>query len=117
MFAEFIQKHFRETFENSANPCGKLFLQDGDPSQNGKKAKTSIHTVGAKKFDIPPRSPDINPIENIFNFAKAQIQADALQRNINKESFEQYSKRVKHTLENHSIDYITKTIGSMDKRG
>ena len=62
------------------------------------------------------KSPDINPIENIFNFSKAQLHADALQRNVNKESFEQYSKRVKHTPENLSIDYIDKTIGSMDKR-
>ena len=79
-----------------------------------KKRKHLFTLLALKNFTFRP---DINPIENIFNFAKAQIQADALQRNINKESFEQYSKRVKHTLENLSIDYITKTIGSMDKRG
>ena len=42
MFADFILKHFNETFEKSANPRGKFFLQDGDPSQNSKK-KQSYH--------------------------------------------------------------------------
>ena len=116
MFANFIYKHFESTFERSANPAGKLFLQDGDPSQNSKKAKIALDAVGARKFSIPPRSPDMNPIENVFNFAKDTLHQQALDQNITFENMEQYSAQVKHTLENISIAYLNKTINSMDKR-
>ena len=29
-FADFVREHFKNAFENSSNPRGKLFLQDGD---------------------------------------------------------------------------------------
>ena len=45
-----------QVFERSANPRGKLFLQDGDPpSQNSKKSKKALEEIGARKFSIPAR--------------------------------------------------------------
>jgi len=116
MFARFIQRHFEATFEKGSNPRGKLFLQDGDPSQNSKKAKLSLETVGARKFAIPARSPDVNPIENVFNYVKMELRAQALNRNITQENFLQFSARVKETLENVPIAYVDKTIDSMNGR-
>ena len=34
----------------------------------------------------PPRSPDINPIENMFHLIRRQLTEDALQHNIIKET-------------------------------
>ena len=62
LFADFIRENFPQMFEHSANPKWKLFLQDGDPNQNSKKAHSAMDQVGCKLFSIPPRSPDINPI-------------------------------------------------------
>ena len=65
-FAEFVRKHFPRTFAKSANPRGKLFLQDGDHRQNSAAAKRALNDVDAKLLSIPPRSPDIvslNPIK------------------------------------------------------
>ena len=42
MFVDFIHKHFKEAFEKSNNPKAKLFLQDGDPSQNSRKVNKSM---------------------------------------------------------------------------
>ena len=86
-FAKFIRTHFKSAFERSANPKGKLFLQDGDPSQNSRKAQNAMYAVDAKKFSIPPRSPDANPIENVFNQVKRQLRQEALHQKIGKESF------------------------------
>ena len=116
MFANFVTEHFQDTFALSANPAGKLFLQDGDPSQNSKKANTSLEKVGARKFAIPPRSPDMNPIENVFNYVKAELRSQALKQNITFENFDDFSNRVKQTLENVPTDYINKTIDTMNKR-
>ena len=61
----FIDEQFSDMFKNSANPKGKLFLQDGDPSQNSKVACEAIDSVGFRLCKIPPRSPDLNPAENV----------------------------------------------------
>ena len=70
MFAQFILEHFNDTFEKKANLKQKLFLQYGDPGQNSKKAKVALDSIGAEIFSIPPRIPNMNPIEDIFNIAK-----------------------------------------------
>ena len=70
MFAQFILEHFNDTFEKNANLKQKLFLQYGDPSQNSKKEKVALDSIGAEIFSIPLRIPNINPIEDIFNIAK-----------------------------------------------
>ena len=114
--ANFVREHFEKTFERSANPTGKLFLQDGDPSQNSEKAKAALDTVGARLFSISPRSPDMNPIENVFNYTKDKLRQQALEQNTTFENTEEFSARVKHTLENMPIWYINKTISSMDNR-
>ena len=86
-FANFVREYFENAFENSSNPRGKLFLQDRDPSQNSLKAKNAIFDIGARMLSIPPRSPDINPIENFFHLMKKQLNKDALEQNITQESY------------------------------
>ena len=115
-FADFIKANFPTVFAASSNPRGKLFLQDGDPSQNSRKAEEAMKVVGARKFKIPARSPDLNPIENVFHNVKQQLMDEALSCNITHETFTQFSARVKRTLEEYSVETIDKTIGSMDKR-
>ena len=69
----FVREHFSSMFKKSANPRGKLFLQDGDPSQNSGKARSAWGDVCARKFTIPARSPELNPIENIFHNVKRRL--------------------------------------------
>ena len=115
-FANFVREHFPRLFTTCSNPKGKLFVQDGDPSQNSRRAKDAIHAIGARKFNIPPRSPDINPIENIFHQVKRKLNSDALEKHIEHENFENFSKRIKQTMEDFTKDVIDKTIESMNKR-
>jgi len=115
-FADFIKQHFLQTFNRCKNPTVRRFLQDGCPVQNSKKARKAMYDIGAMKFSIPPRSPDFNPIENVFNFIKEELRTQAIEQNIVRENFENFSIRVKHTLENCPASYIDKTIESMPKR-
>ena len=78
-FAGCGREHFENAFENSSNPRGKLFLQDGDLGQN------TIFKIGVRMFSIPPRSPDINPI---FHLVKKQLNRDVLKQNITEESYQ-----------------------------
>ena len=103
-------------FAESANPRGKLFLQDGDSRQNSAAAKRALDDVDAKLLSIPPISPHINPIENLFHLIQSKLGRDALERNITNENFERFSERVKETMENYPVDAIDKIIDSMDRR-
>ena len=70
LFAEFIENNFLKIFKSSCNPTVNVFVQDGNPRQNSKDA---LHRTGAEQFSIPPRSPDLNPIEDIFNLVGKKI--------------------------------------------
>ena len=60
-------------FKKSANLREKLFLEDGDPSQNIVKARSAWNEFGARKFTIPARSSDLNLIKNIFCIVKQRL--------------------------------------------
>ena len=47
-----------------------MFVQDGDPNQNSKAAKTALDKIGAVQFSVPPRSPDLNPNEYVYNLVE-----------------------------------------------
>ena len=115
-FSEFIQEEFKALFERSNNTKGKLFLQDSDPCQNSQKAKSAMDKVGARLFKIPPLSPDINPIQNVFNNIKQELKDYALEHNLTFKNYEDFCERVKRTILNYSPEVIDKTIESMDNR-
>ena len=97
-------------------PSGSLGLQDGDPRQNSKVAKAAWEKIGCEMFGIPARSPDLNPIENIFHIVRKQLKQDALDRKIEREKYEEFCTRVKETIQGISVELIDKTIGSMNSR-
>ena len=116
LFAAIVKENFPTWMKHSANPTGKRFLQDGDSSQNSAAAMEAWTELGCTKQDIPARSPDLNPIENMFNEMRRELKEEALSKNITYETFEKFSARVKRTMESYPADKIDKTIDSMDKR-
>ena len=115
-YAEIVRTHFPQLLTEGANPRGGYFVQDNDPSQNSRKAKNALQEVKAHQFGIPARSPDLNPIENVFHLASKKILRDGKTLRIESENFEQFSRRCKKTLMEFPKDIIDKTIQSMDKR-
>ena len=65
---------------------------------------------------IPPRSPDLNPIENIFNLASRKLEKDALQQGITPETYDEFCDRVERTICSIFQGVIDKTIQSMNGR-
>ena len=116
LFADFVRESLPEVFSKSANPKGRYFLQDGDPSQNSGVANAALLKIGAYPFSIPPRSPDLNPIENLFNLVRKALADDAVTRKIEAESWEQFIKRIEETLMGFDKGVIDKTIETMEKR-
>ena len=115
-FAEIVRSSFPEGFEKSSNPKAKRFLMDGCPRQNSVEAMCAINEVGGVVFKIPPRSPDLNPIENFFHSVSVRLGKEAIENRITKESFNEFSLRVKKAMLNFNPEEINRMIDSMDKR-
>ena len=114
-FGEFVLEHFPQTFLKAMKPTNK-FLQDGDPRQNSKAAQDAFADINCEMFAIPPRSPDFNPIENVFHLVRKKLSNDAREQEIKRETYKEFSERVKSTIQNFPIDTINKTIESVPKR-
>lgn len=114
IFLYFYPVTFANCGEEQIN--GALWLQDGDPRQNSKVARQSWERLGCKMFGIPARSPDLNPIENIFHTVRKQLKQDALDRHIRRENYQQFCERIHSTIMSTSLGYINNTIASLPAR-
>lgn len=115
-FTSFIDQHFDTMFERSGKGLNRLWLQDGDPSQNSKSACDAMARCHAELLKIPPRSPDLNPIENVFHIVSRKLQKDAIDQSITRESYQEFCDRVRRTIYDISHQLIDKTIESMNTR-
>lgn len=115
-FHDMIANHFDTIFVSSKKPHSKLFLQDGDPSQNSVLAKKALKCIKAKIFTIPPRSPDLNPIENFFHQVKKKLRDEALKKKIEHETPRKFAERIKSTIYAINQSYIDNLISSMNGR-
>ena len=107
---------YEEALRNSSNSVQRRMLMDGCPRQNAKCALEALEDLGVLVFKIPARSPDLNPIENMFHLVGRRLSEEAIQRNITQETFKEFSARVKTTLENFPIKTINRIIDSMPRR-
>ena len=89
-FSSFVDEHFASMFSECSNPKGKLFLHDGDQSQNICKPRSAWDKTGTRKFSIPARSSHLNLIENIFHFVKKTFHQDAMKMKTECKDFEEF---------------------------
>ena len=89
-FADFMKENLPEMSKTRNNTKGRLFLQDGDPSQNSRMAQDAIDTIPYRLFKIPSRSPDLNPIANVFHLVDNQLHKNAMEKHISKETLNSF---------------------------
>ena len=113
-FSDFVKKNLSKLFTGETEQ--KWFVMDNDPSQRSKAAMKAINETGATLFAIPPRSPDLNPIENLFHVTKSELEAQAIASGIQQESWHEFKARVKKTILQTPVSYINNLLLSMPKR-
>ena len=117
-FYNFIKNHFNLCFGKAGPKAGRkrLFVMDNDPSQTSKKAMSALKEIECELHQIPARSPDVNPIENVFHIVKTTLEKEAIDLQIRKESFDEFNNRVLRCFDNLDMSILDRTIESMPKR-
>ena len=115
-FKDYISRKFPVLFQKADKLQSKLWIQDGCPCQNSKAAKLAMSESGASLLSIPPRSPDINPIENLFHLVRRELDRQAITENKVYETYNEFATRVINTFTSFPIQTIDNIIESMGKR-
>ena len=81
-FYNFIKTHFNLTFGKASRKAyrKRIFVMDNDPCQTSRKAMSAINQIECELHQIPARSPDLNPIENVFHLIKKSLRKMQLTR-------------------------------------
>jgi hypothetical protein len=73
-YCEMLKNHFIDEFKAAKEEFGIdfQFMQDNAPCHKTRKVDDFLRTNGIPTLEWPPQSPEINPIENIWNIIKAR---------------------------------------------
>ena len=66
-FASFVNRKFDSMFARADKNGSRMFVQLNAPNQNSALVRRVLKIKRAKQLCIPPRSRDIDAIENFFN--------------------------------------------------
>jgi len=72
-FSNFIDRNVNTMFQTADKGNSRIWVQDGDPSQNSALAKSAMSWANSTLLKLPPRSPDLHPIENLFHIASNKL--------------------------------------------
>ena len=93
-----------------------MYLQNGCPIQNSAITQEILGFLNAKLVSIPARSPDLNPIENLFHLVGREVERDSIARKLTSQTIEEFEERVRNNIVNFDTQTINRCIGNMDRR-
>jgi DDE superfamily endonuclease/Transposase len=73
-YVDILDNHLVPSLEESGIPVERcIFQQDNDPKHTSRKAKNWVEENNITLLDWPPQSPDLNPIEHLWQHIKSQL--------------------------------------------
>lgn len=97
-------------FARNNMPRGWLFQHDNDPKHTAKSVKKWLKTKRIRILDWPAQSPDLNPIENIWNTLKIACSRTKVSNE------EQKFQLLQSEWNNITVDTLSNMVRSMPRR-
>ncbi len=85
-------------------------LQDNAPTHKANVARKWLHNHGISCLDFPPYSPDLNPIENVWQHVEKRVEARA------PTELDELQNVLAEEWQKTPLDFLTKLAHSMPKR-
>ena len=89
-----------------------FFQQDNDPKHTSRLAKTWFSEHGIRVLPWPSCSPDLNPIEHVWNYVDCKIRA----RPIQPTSIAELKRAIEEEWYAIPLEYIQSLFDSMPRR-
>ena len=78
-------------------------MQDGAPAHSARNTKQYLKRKRIRELKWPPKSPDLNPIENLWGIVKAKMKVTL---NFTAEELKREIRRVWKTIPQKEIDNL-----------
>lgn len=110
MYREILKKNFRESAQKIGLKRGWYLLQDNDPKHKSKIVQTELDKMKIKRIDHPAQSPDLNPIENLWDVVDRKIPTE------DRNSIETFTNAIIREWNNIAIETCRNLAMSMRDR-
>jgi hypothetical protein len=94
------------------DPNTLIFQHDNDPKHTSQLSKTTLQNLGIRVMDWPSQSPDLNPIEHLWDYFAHNLK----NKNIMISSREHLWEVLESELRGENQAYCQKLISSMPRR-
>jgi transposase len=112
-YIKILEDGLLRTIENkNLDPNKVIFMQDNAPIHTSRITKEWLNLHKINVMDWPPQSPDINPIENLWEIIDKKIR----KRSIQPSNLEELWLAIKEEWDNIDKELIRKLYLSMPKR-
>ncbi len=101
---EWFTAYVREVLAPTLGP-GDIVVMDNLGSHKGKAVRQALRAAGARLFFLPPYSPDLNPIEQVFAKLKTLLRK-AEERTV-EATWRRIGKLLDHFQPNECANYLT----------
>ncbi len=91
-------------------------MQDGAPGHRAKATTLELEKKGVRKIFWPPYSPDLNPIETVWDWMKDYIQEQYPQYERGGMTYKMLRKVVREAWDSISVEQLNELIDSMHQR-
>lgn len=78
MYVAILKENLRQSAEKLGILSSFKFYQDNDPKHKARKTREWLLYNCPKVLETPPQSPDLNPIENLWDYLDKKIRQSSI---------------------------------------